>query len=826
MCNITKLHCEVCKANLRHLFLPCEDFLSEQVMDENGAVKNHIEPGKRFYCSELKWPLDPDEDNSYWVCNTCLESGRQTYKNSIEVVGRLHNSRPTESRYVGFLRGKLPNSHTDMSSTQGAESGWEHLPNNFSDVAETTRENLLSLYDNNYFPDHLWKDRVASSAGCYLTVWMPCCPVCKDPMVDPRKGGGIVDVEFELTSELWRWLAVHQNLAPEEVQAFEITVATGFISKVCEICCNIEIVLRRQIHNYLQDTTRPRSWAVMTWILSRGMVDKPSYDYSVLNVGFPDTMPPTNKEIMGMMTRSWGRLTNGLAFGDCVVDSGPPVTYSAPLTRHQKPLMRLDQWVQLIEPHSGKKLNVNHPPEPLDMMASDPSVASLIINMPAGGLFDIDRGLGNDAEDDSGKNGEDDSDRSGGSGVNPVEEEEDDVSVSSDTSYTSYEPPADIPEFHFRPDERRTYILPIGGYVAKASSDINHGCAQSTTQILERIAIGSVDPIIALWHVLGEFIQTLPHAKTTKYCGHLRADWQAAHEFLGIVVRFAATVRKHPEKKYKHKALLSWAKHTKKIDKLLGSLLTDVVRKLGHTSEQFSSDISELPVGVLAYEHRSIAQGLLNLYMPNISFSEGESGSLIVTVEGLAVCNSEWTTQHYRIPAKHRQACVWKFTAPEFKESFEAAASKGEFIAVMRRSLFGEAAAGRMHGERRESPPVTNAKSKDASNASALANGHRSSTQKHVHFDLSSEPEQEAEVRTPWWEIDQGSAGPSRQDQSNDSAPNEDTAMADADVIDLDDGQGAFVLCDKGGWHYYDVFGSAMGEQISLPGLGLEFSSD
>ncbi|KAK8016362.1 hypothetical protein PG993_014551 [Apiospora rasikravindrae] len=841
MCHITKLLCEVCEDNPRHLFLPCGNFLSEQVKDETGAIKNHVEPGKRFYCSELKWPLDPDEDKSYWVCNTCLEFGRQSYKDSIEVVGRLNNPKPSQSRYVSFLRGKLPNNHfdNDESSTQGEEPGLEHLPVEFSKVAATTLDHLLSLYNNKDFPNHLWEDRVASSDGCYVTVWLPCCPVCKDPTVDPRKGGGIVDVEFELTSELWRWVAAHQKLAPGEGQAFEVNIATGFISKVCDVCCNSETVLRQQVHAYLQDSTRPRSWAVTTWLLSRGMIDKPFYNFSVMNVGLPDTMPPPNNEIMGLMTRSWGKLTNGLAFGDCVVDSSPPVAYSAPLTRHQKPLMSLDQWVRLVEPQSAKKLNVNHH-QSYDVMTSDPSIASLVSNMPAGGLHNLGHNPGIGVEDDSGRIGEGDSDRSSEPGVNPVEEDNDDnISVSSDTSYTSYKSPARTPRFHFHPDEPKTYIMPQGGFVENTNATLSDGCELCTTRMLEKIAIGSVDAIIVLWHILGEFIRILPAAKTKRHYGHLKADWVEAHAFLGILVKFAATVREHPKKKYKHKTLLQSGQHTRKLDKLLDSLLTEVVRKAGYTSEPVSSDISELPIGVVAHVHRSITEGLLNLYMPDMSYSEGENGSLIVTVVGLAVCNSEWTTQRYRIPKKHRQVNVWEFTAPDFDESFAAAASEGKFVAVMRRSLFGEKAPGRMHGERhgsahsrvpetlnKKSPSTTKRKRKGAPDASALPKGHRSSTQKHVRFASSPELEKVAGVTTPWWKIDEESAGPSRQEQPQDSSSDEDTSMVDADVIDLDDGIGAFSLCDKGGWHYEDVHGSAMGEMIELPGLGLTYDTD
>ncbi|KAK7962330.1 uncharacterized protein PG986_003155 [Apiospora aurea] len=516
MCHITKPLCEVCKDNPRHLFLPCGDFLSEQVRDENGAIKNHVEPGKRFYCSELKWPLDPDEDKSHWVCNICLEFGRQSYKDSIEVVGRLNNPKPSHSRYVSFLRGQLPSNQPDddESSTQSAESGLEHLPIEFSKVAATTLDHLVSLYKNEDFPDHLWEDRVASSDGCYLTVWLPCCPICKNPTVDPCKGGGIVDVEFELTSELWRWVAVHQKLTPDEAQVFEINVATGFISKVCDVCCNLETVLRQQIRTYLQDSTRPRSWAVVMWLLSRGMIDKPSHNFSVINFGFPDTMPPTDKEIMGLMTRSWEKLTNGLAFGDCVVDSGPPVAYSAPLTRHQKPLMRLDQWVRLVEPQSAKKLHVNHA-QSFEVMATDPSIASFVSNMPAGDLRDLRHEIGVDPEEDSDRDGDDNSDRSSEPRGTSVEEVNDDnSSVSSDTSYTSYESPDDNPEFHFDPDELKTYTMPRRGLLGNIDSTGCEGCELCTTGMLGKIAIGSVDAHIALWHVLGKFIRTLPAAKT------------------------------------------------------------------------------------------------------------------------------------------------------------------------------------------------------------------------------------------------------------------------------------------------------------------------
>ncbi|KAK8008638.1 hypothetical protein PG991_011189 [Apiospora marii] len=834
MCHITRLHCEVCEANSRHLFLPCEDFLADNLRDENGEVKNHIEPGKRFYCSDLKWPPHPDLDVSYWVCNACFELGRQTFNDSMKLDAYLNDPSNSQSHYVSVLHNTLLNNRSDPSRDQRAEPGLRHLPKEFEDASDTTRENLVSLYGNKKFSDQLWEDRVASSGGCYMTVWMPCCPVCKDPMTKGRRSG-IVDVEIEPTSELWRWLAVHQRLAPEEAQAFEINVATGFLSKVCAICRNLEIVLRQQVQDYLQDTTRPRSWAITTWLLNRGMSDKPFYDFMFFNVGLPDTMPPSNKEIMSFMAKSWERLTNGLTFGDCIVDSDPPVSYSAPLTRHREPLLDLDQWVQLVDPYSDKELNINHPPQSLDGMAGSDGVASLISSLPAGGISDIDHDLGAGAEDDDGKNGENAPVRSDGSGIDPVEENDDD-SVSSDMSYTSYEPPADMPKFHFDAKNKKPkeYIMPWRGFANLRNSNTSEPSGISTTSMLERIAIGSMDPIIALWHILGGFIKTLPPTKTIKYCGHLRADWEEAHRMLGTIVKFAATVREQPKKKYKHRLLLPGDQPNKKFEKILDTLVTDVVRESDYESERVRSDISQLPLNVLAYYHRSVAEGLLNLYGPEMTCSEGEDGSLLVTVQGAAI-HGEWAIQHYRIPQQCRQLQVWKFTGPSFKESFAAAAENGDFVNVMRMSLFGEVPNKAMHRKRRanahsrlqetqdrESLSVSKAKDKDALIIPTLANGHKSSTKKRVHFAPSPNLVEEAESSRPSWEDDQDASGPSGQYHINGPVEDEDAAMADADVIDLDDGEGAFVLCNKGGWHYHDNHGSPMGEYIPLPGLGLE----
>ena len=805
MCNITRLHCEVCQASSRHLFLPCDDFLSEQVRDKNGAVINHIEPGKRFCCNELKWPLDPDEDNSHWVCNTCLEFGRKSYKNSVEVFKRLKDGNISQSHYVSLLRGHLPDSHVDNILL--AEPELEHLPMEFSNVAETTRENLISLYNSPDLPDSLWEDRTASSDGCYLTIWMPCCPVCKDPMVDPARGG-IVAIEFEPTSELWRWMAVNQRLVPHEVQAFQITIATGFIGKVCEICVNMEIVLRQQVKTYLQDTTRPRTWAVLTWLFHRGMLGRPFYDYAVPNLGFPDTKPPTDKEIMGLMTRSWERLANGLTFGDCIVDSGPPVAYSAPLNRHQEPLMRLDQWVRLVEPQSNKRLNINSPPLPLNLMASDPSVACLISNMSVDNQSGIDHGLDTGAGDDGNKGHKAFKnayiDRADASPAEEIDDGNDNDSVSSGTSYTSYETPVSDPEFHFLPDKPRSYIMTKrifhSSFAFLINDDMTAPCTMSTTYMLERIALGSIDAIIALWHMLGEFIKTMRRGNAKRHYGHLESEWKETHEYLGIVAKFAAAVRENPKKRYKNESLLTGRLQPRNLDKVVDTLLDKVGRKSGRSSEPGWSDISELPIEVVSTTHRPITEGLLDLYMPEISYSEGDGGSVVATVRGVAVCGGTWTTQRYHIPESFRKVHVWKFTGPDFEESFAAAATEGLFVGVMRRSLFGENKPGLLAGEH------------SARKDSALESEQKKPSQKkHVRFAPS--PVHEASQSKPWWKI------------GHNSADGDDASMADADdsdVIDLDDGHGSFILCDKGGWHYSDKFGSPMGEQISLPGLGLE----
>ncbi|KAK7983859.1 hypothetical protein PG989_011261 [Apiospora arundinis] len=676
-------------------------------------------------------------------------------------------------------------------------------------------------------------------------------------MVDPNKEGGIVDVEFEPNSELWRWLAIHQRLIPEEVQAFEVTIATGFIGKVCEICVNMETVLRQQVKTYLQDTTRPRSWAIMTWLLNRGMLDKPFYDFAVPNLGFPDTTPPTDKEIMGLMTKNWERLTNGIAFGDCIVDSAPPVAYSAPLTRHQEPLMRLKQWVQLTEPHSNKKLSVNKPPLPLDLMASDPSVAFLLSKMPTDDQSDdMDHDLDFGAEDYGGNQEHRASDKAYIDearirSIANIDDSNDNDSVSSGASYTSYQEPPEKPEFHFHPDKPRSYIMSKRAFFA--FSDDNHWQSRiapkgegpmKTTGLLEQIAIGSIDPYIALWHLLSEFMLTLRMGKRKTHYGIPEAEWIQVHCFLSIIAKFAATVWKDPKKKYKSKNFAQFSDaFFRPYKKVIDTLLDKMARKPGYSSEAVQFDISEAPIGIVALHYRPIEVGLLDLYMPGISFSEGESGSLIATIKGWAVYNAEWTTQRHRIHSRYRKIDAWKFTAPDFEESFEAAANEGLFVNVMRRSLFGEKEAGLMHGERRvtahssvqetsdsNSHSVARVKAKDMRKASALASKHRQPSEKHVRFASSPDVFDITSPHKPWWEIDQDSAGPSGQKESNGSVADDDASMADADdnsdVVDLDDGHGGFVLCDKGGWHYLDEFGSPMGELISLPGLGLEIGSD
>ncbi|RYP92128.1 hypothetical protein DL770_001789 [Monosporascus sp. CRB-9-2] len=187
------------------------------------------------------------------------------------------------------------------------------------------------------FENH-WQPRLADEPYRELTLWIPCCTICKKPSFTAH--GDIDGVEFEPSAIFWKWLC---RLQGEKMIATRLR--TGFIHKPCETCVDLEFELRQKVSDYLGICGNIEAWAVWNWLMMRGTGWVDFWNHESTNVGLPDAEPYPQKYFMQLMAEGW-KAKSGLPWED-TVDLDPPVSCTVAMNVHGTPLLRLSQWNKL-----------------------------------------------------------------------------------------------------------------------------------------------------------------------------------------------------------------------------------------------------------------------------------------------------------------------------------------------------------------------------------------------------------------------------------------------------------------------------------------------
>ncbi|ORY55473.1 uncharacterized protein BCR38DRAFT_528880 [Pseudomassariella vexata] len=385
MCAITKMYCSVCKTKKkRYTFIPCKEFIEELI--GSGTMNITFTPGTRLHCPRLKWPINPNIDITHTICVECAYMGQVWYqgfekaKRLMKQVNKDHNRKlfdpsrgPSATNNIMGDAG-VENVHEDNDADANQNANGRDidalpaeelnmlLPPGFAGCATFQKRHLISTWEKKKeaSPEEaaVIAYKFEQRKKSFLTIWIPCCTLCKKPTVDDAVDGGIADVEFELDVILWPIL---QGVTSTQAygSCVTINIATGFIHKPCHACVKEEEKLRQLVEELLQTCERVEAWAVWTWLLSRGVGDIPFSDHGCVSVGLPMTQPPSIQSIMMLMSLSWQR-QSGVAWED-VVKFAPPTSCPLRSTVHSQPLLDLYQWPEFAEPRSGKELEIRRP---------------------------------------------------------------------------------------------------------------------------------------------------------------------------------------------------------------------------------------------------------------------------------------------------------------------------------------------------------------------------------------------------------------------------------------------------------------------------------
>lgn len=354
MCGLTKLECQVCHAQEHFVFHACEHFIHE--CKKGGLVKSVV-PGNRFQCAGLRWPIDLQVDKTYDLCDKCFVAGQKYFNSSSELETSIKKRKRDFNTAMGVPVENEGDKICSIANASGSSSGQdktviskdnnEHLPVAFRELGPLVTAHLIRQYQD-YSGPHSLQLRSTGGGGRFLTLWVPRCPICEKPsMTEDHEG--IAEIEFEPDTTFWTWL--HDN-SHQGTPIVQTSLASGFMQKVCEHCVLRESRTRGLVNQSLKSNTHwGHQWLVAIWLQSRGLAGIPFYDHETLNVGIPDHKPPPRRHIMKLMTLSWARATQGLAFGDAATGD----TSRAPLIRHPYLFLGFNQWQDLCDPLATKE---------------------------------------------------------------------------------------------------------------------------------------------------------------------------------------------------------------------------------------------------------------------------------------------------------------------------------------------------------------------------------------------------------------------------------------------------------------------------------------
>ncbi len=365
-----------------------------------------LPPGKHFHCPKLAWPIvDTSQATNRYVCDWCLRNGILYYHRTVAIQQETEfNKRHHELLYstgaerpAGPSRGLVPDISEDEDEDEDEEDGGddeeasestESVHEEGGAVLPIAKESMPSeLYETRLFPraseiegrfppnwsslhvhfkrfirdkycrdeertrptppisfekdqsfENHWQPRLDDEPYRVLTLWIPCCTICKKPSFNYR--GGVKDVEFEPSAIFWKWL---RRLQGEPFIATKI--ATGFIYKPCDKCINREIELRLKVGEYLNTCGNMEAWAVWNWLMMRGTGGVQFWNHESTNAGLPGEEARPRESFMRLMTSGW-KAKSGIAWED-TVDLNPPVSCPVTSSRHDEPLLNLEQWYAL-----------------------------------------------------------------------------------------------------------------------------------------------------------------------------------------------------------------------------------------------------------------------------------------------------------------------------------------------------------------------------------------------------------------------------------------------------------------------------------------------
>ncbi|KAI1868423.1 uncharacterized protein JN550_006339 [Neoarthrinium moseri] len=403
MCHLQKLTCLMCKLkqagktgegasqadepDYTFILQPC-NYFKGLISQKKELIQGHSldgalpQLGERFHCPNTQWPPDGCV-LSRWICEDCLGEGYQTYRQSSEREAatarrefyrqyqQQHHQQQKQARRnralkisVNTQRGKQQNQAASPPAAAVLDP-FRHLPESFQlALGDWMKEEILRIYTEDYDEalaeaggggdlseeaqkeiDIRWLQRSSEARHRVLTAWIPRCNLCKTTMVMEDKGHGddgeewIADMEYEPNGVLWKWLFALACKGPLQTE-----IRTGFLLRPCQSCVLKEARLREQVCGFLQDSgpIRCLGWLVYSWLLSRGTGNFPMFDHAAQNLGYPDTKPPTLREIMGLMAASWKRVT-GVAW-EQVGDLEAPSACDLAVIPHSKPFLKFDDW--------------------------------------------------------------------------------------------------------------------------------------------------------------------------------------------------------------------------------------------------------------------------------------------------------------------------------------------------------------------------------------------------------------------------------------------------------------------------------------------------
>ncbi|KAI0103532.1 hypothetical protein F4814DRAFT_452880 [Daldinia grandis] len=288
MCVISRLCCPKCHEVADWGFRPCKGVVDCE-MDRSDHNKRYFsEPYIRLYCPRFIWPPVDPTSLIPQLCDNCTLIYRPG-------VPQMLNGPKVQKERIN------------------------------QDGSVTLVSKVTMVRDN-------WAARLAEEPHRALTLRIPYCRLCREPLLSCQWGTetpdeenlvfGIKEVEMEFSSALWKWAWLTQGK-----EALSFHLATGYISKPCDTCFN-----------------RKASF----------------WQHELPNEGLPNTQPPKWREVREYMEVCWKARTE---VEWCQhVDFDPPADCPLPFTLHEDIFTNFSQWNHLAGLRDRVPATIQRPP--------------------------------------------------------------------------------------------------------------------------------------------------------------------------------------------------------------------------------------------------------------------------------------------------------------------------------------------------------------------------------------------------------------------------------------------------------------------------------